>query len=381
MRSAFLVLLTSLLLLTPLAVAEPANLVRASAGYLYFNRPGATMALHDSELADCLGVTGFRFPTRSSPMIPMGIVGSAIENGIQNRMISGWQRAAANIQVELCMVVKGWRLLRLDDREGRRLSTLDQPALASELSTFVGSSSPPGEIIRTFRNDAALWETVQDRSPANASRVLLSEQALAPRPDPPVRSVEWRSELGTSILVAPVVLADIQSIPEGRALVLIAVHGRSSLRTNMILGVARDQGPQDLFQVDLRHAQSIGSGAVGQLEAFLVPAGRWRIVSARSNTNLCLGAPSFDASAGSVVFAGAFDLSAPVLAPDMTLNALQPYLQTWPSALPSPRPAQWVNGEVSPCPFTALGPDYALEFDGMPYRDGYVWGGAARVVH
>jgi hypothetical protein len=369
-------LFASLAIVVASANAEPVNLVKATSGYLYFNRPGASMAIHDGELADCLGATGSPAPTRSSPMLEMGVAGNAVENAVQNRMLSGWSRAAADIDVELCMVVRGWRLVRLDDETGRRLARLDQARLAAELAPWVSASSPPGEIVRTFNNDAAYRDTIQDRSPQNASRVLLSQLAIGANVERPAQAVVWAPSQGGRV-IAPTELATLHDVPAGEALVLVALSGPSSLRAGVSFGrEVADEQSQEAFQADLHGSPTIGRGAVGRLFAFLVPAGRWRILAARSNTFFCLGAPSFEAPSRAVVFAGAFDLGAAKFAPDMSIETIHRDAPIWPAGLADAQAAQWENGATSHCAVTLIGPDYALEFDGFPYRPGYVWGGA-----
>ena len=212
------------------AEAEPVTLVKATPGYLYFNRPGATLETHDAELSDCLGASVVAAPTAQDPQPSRGVLEDALTTGIQNQMLAGWARARANINVELCMVVRGWRLMRLEDDEGRRLAGLDRRVLASALEPWIGVTSPPGEMVRTWHNDLAFIGTIADRSPANASRVLLSEFALSENPAAPAQRVQRGEQFVWGTPVNPTELASIGSIPSDRAIIVISLYGPRSVR-------------------------------------------------------------------------------------------------------------------------------------------------------
>ena len=106
---------------------------------------------------------------------------------------------------------------------------------------------------------------------------------------------------------------------------------------------------------------------------FAVPAGRWRLygLGAAPTLNLCLGSPSFEVKAGEVVYAGAYDLDAAELGPDLDLAPAKAWLGAQGRPL---RAASYVNGSLGPCGDNSI---YALEIKGAPFEPGYAWGSRA----
>ena len=143
-----------------------ADLTKTSKGYTYFNKPGADVGTHDQDVRDCRLIAGtthqpisvpgttYVAPAGTSPVAAGigGAIGMAIVMGIE-------QKAADNkgrpVNLENCMVVKGWRVVQLDDAEGKAVEALDEHARALKVDAWVGAAEPHGTVVRTFANDAA----------------------------------------------------------------------------------------------------------------------------------------------------------------------------------------------------------------------------------
>lgn len=168
------------------AYAQRADLTTASSGYLYFNRPGATLSRHNSELANCMLVWATASSVDTSrttqhPLVP-GIIDGAIADAVNDQMVRGFERARRAVNVEHCMIARGWRLMALEEREGARLAALDDPQLAEQLLTAIGSETPPGSEIRRWRNEGARFDTVIFSSPRMRRQTLLSARVLRSAP-------------------------------------------------------------------------------------------------------------------------------------------------------------------------------------------------------
>lgn len=359
------------------AQAEPANLARATPGYLYFNLPGATKAEHDSELVNCSNAASNNYladaPAKTvDTYLSKGIVGGLVTGA----MLSGWQRAQYNIGLEHCMVVRGWRLVRLDAELGANLESLDSASLAHELTPLIGAAIPEGEIVRIWRNEGADGNTIVARSPANAKRVLLSALAADPQalpPDVPVR-ILGPGDLTFEPVIQPVSLADVSHPPADKTLLIAGLVGPSKHRL-FALDLRNQRGATvETLQLTYRGGARDGKKRKNTL-AFVVPAGEWSIAGFSIHLNTCLGAPSFVANEGNVIFLGEFNTGGS-LQPDMSTEAMARHV---PKSLHADvQNAQWVNGATWPCPPFNF---YAIEFDGAPFRPGYEWGSRARNNH
>ena len=354
------------------AFAQATDLTLATSGYLYLNRPGANMAEHDSELASCIDVSSHRNEVsdeaRSRATTQNGIVGQ----WVLESMVAGYDRARRSITIEHCMLVRGWRLVRLPEQEGRRLERLSPEELATTLQEWVGSPSPPGEIVRTWRNEGAAPSSVVS-SPRSVRRTLLSERALRnPVADRPANAFE-----ATNILFPPrrnivrARLSDLAPPREGQVLLVAGIHGtRASRSFALFLARFAESGVVDQAIFDMRSARRFGEGRLEDTLVFVVEPGEWRVEGRGSGLGYCMGAPSFRARSGDVIFLGAFDYGAARVAPDLSQEAMQHYLTPTPTIASLARAAEWVNGTTWPCPPMV---NYAMEFAGIPYREDYAW--------
>lgn len=324
---------------------EAEELGEIASGYVYYNRAGATVVEQREEFAACIRDTAVA--SRGSTPYWSSVLGRLIWNG----PIAG----VAAAKVENCMLAKRWRAIRLSDAEGEPLAALDSEELVEHLALFVGAQSPPGEMVRTFRNEALrpALVTVASR-PAAPSKKQLSFRAFTPTSLPPPPSsqdlevVSGGTLGGTELAASP---------PTGRAVVILRVTGISA-RFGIGVVLAREGSDPP---------EHIAAG-VGFLRAkrenwfaFAVTPGRWRFASS-GYLNYCLESPSFEAKSGEIIYAGSFDLAGQTLGPELNLD--RPIKWGGPAASTQLKPAVWRNGSVGSCHVSNV--VYALEFPPMP---------------
>jgi hypothetical protein len=364
--------------------AEPVNLSRMTMGYNYFNRAGASVADHDKAVIDCsreaLKVRSFA----DQHQVGLGIVGVLLSQA----MADAANRGAFASALENCMVVRGWRVVSLPEAEGQALAKLKPDELAAKLSPWIGADAPHGEITRVWGNDAARASTTRYAiRPDHTSNGQLSLAAagaspLANAPAPPAPPPPPKAQLDPKWPTRALKPDQLASAPAEGGVVIIELKGLSQ-RNGIGLGFARMGPEKDSFPSVTDHGPDvmnlfvglIAAKREGNLLAVAAPAGRWRIAAMGMMPMLgfCLGGPSFELKPGEVVYAGAFDLSAEDLGPDMSLDAPKAWLGNVPAAS-TIRPAAWTNGAEGLCGYNDI---YALEIKGAPFAAGYHWGGAA----
>lgn len=377
------------------AASKPLVLVDATPGYLYFNRPGADMSRHDSELKDCIfGWEGGQPVRRVEPAwgasnLSETILGAAV----MDAMLDSWNRARYATNVENCMVVRGWRVVRVDPEQGVRLAALDRASLAQVLAPWVGADNPPGQIVRVWGNEADLPDTVLVRTAQKISRTLLSELALDPSAPPPPQRVQSLALFphtdpspGAMTLkyLTPIAPKELAAPPPGSAIFIVRLTGepryrRSSLSLDRAVGGAWtgtswQPGEWTVLLLTLNKGASKVGSRLELVQAFAAPPGHWRVYGVGATFDYCMGAPGFDAKAGDVIFLGSIDFSGEPLTPDLDLAPAQSFLASFPNLARQLRPASWLNGDTWPCRADHV---YALEFPGLPYQPGYAWGTAA----
>jgi hypothetical protein len=121
-------------------LAEPVEIGQIAQGAVYYNRPDATVAQHDLELSACIR------DTLSPGTGDAGPQAGLMEHLIWDGPIAGLQAA----KVENCMMVRGWRAVRLPEPEGAEVAALSAPDLAARLAPWIGAAVPHGEIVRAF---------------------------------------------------------------------------------------------------------------------------------------------------------------------------------------------------------------------------------------
>ncbi len=378
--------------------AAAVNLTRKIGGYTYFNRQGADAAAHDAALKDC--VADAANASQPDTYVYGGgsflgaMVAAAVEAGIE--YIADKRGAQAN--VENCMVVKGWRVVRLSDADGAAIAALDQPGRAARLAPLVGREPPEGSIARVWGNDAASARTVRLGNAGRVGHGSVSLMSLAPPPksapgapaDPPAPKPPKRPPTAGSKSVS---LAKLGEPPAGSAVIFFRVKG-TSFHSPLQLGFQREGAKPDepAWRTDAQpYFLNAGKGLLfkakgGDVYAYVVPPGHWRLAEIGDllmTLDFCLGAPAFDVAAGEVVFAGDFDMGAETLAPDLNPDTAKALLAATPALAARLKLARYVNGSVNQCGVaiqeaTGTAPSYlyAFEIKGAPFREGYALGSA-----
>lgn len=383
----------------PVAGAQAAddtelNLGRMTVGYSYFNKPFADTAMHNADLSACLAdAANMRSFEEQLGPIGVGILPELIGEARANSATRGTVMAG----VENCMVVHGWRVVHLSDAEGATLAALPAADLMARLSPWIGAEAPHGDVVRVWNNDAALAAVNHfSLHASHTNRGDLSLLALASVPNDALKANRAEVAAATPKHPEKIVLDPkwkkgklkpemLDAAPEGSAIIIVGVAGISLRQGNGFIfnrmgpdidtnPSAIDHGPDEIMA---------GAGAIGgsglHLMAFAVPPGRWRIYSMWGggiSLNLCLGAPSFEAKAGEVIYAGALNLKQEKLAPDQSLDAVRAWAGGA-KAVERVKPAIWTNGSQSKCAPNSL---YALEFDGAPFEQGYALGSKVPVL-
>lgn len=373
------------------AAEEPLNLGRMTPGYSYFNRPGADRAAHDKDVATCLAKAlnvrsaQERFRNSSLGLLP------ALIDGLRANSAN---RGVVSAALENCMVVHGWRVVSLDEAEGKALVALPGPQLSERLAPWIGAADPHGRVGRIWHNDAAL-ATVNHFSlhanhtkdgqlsllaiETNVSTAIKGDNiadAAAPKLAPVKLDSRWpRKQLKPETL---------DSAPAFAGILIVNVNGVSMRQGNgfTFSRVGTDTQPFPALADGAPGLVRAGLGAIaaskdGKFFAFAVPPGRWRINSifgGMLELNFCLGSPVFDVKAGEVVYAGELDLKQDRLMPDFDMAPLKAWMGTA-RAAERVRPAEYRNGSTGPCGGTNI---YALEFDGLPFEPGYTLGSTAQ---
>ena len=368
------------------AAAEPANLAKASPGSAYFNRPGASMADHDRELRECLVLAArTRQPGMNGPY-GGSVLSAALIGGVMGLLDGVADSKGGRVNAENCMVVRGWRVVRLPDEEADALGKLDQLSLAAKLKDWVGAAQPHGELIRQWNNDAVdaatvKWGRASIFAKANLSFAARDRSGDAKTPQPGRGSAFTRLS-GSAKELKP---QDLGAPSPDMAVIVFEVKD-SGLNADTV--VFRRMGPDpdtrahdsDKLPDTLWGYDNWVWQPKGKWFAYAVPPGRWRIdqitnITGDTDLSLCLGSPAFEAKAGEVLFAGVFDLKASYTGPDLDLAPARAWLGEASPVAGLIRPAAYVNGARGRCDGVYI---YDYEARGAPYLDGYAWGGAAR---
>jgi hypothetical protein len=416
-----------------------ANITRPTPGFTYFNRPGATLQQHQHDIEFCfehtllmeppgspnsLSATGpnnaYYVPTyvptngqssMSAPAAGAALGATAILVIAAADMQYLAEQAATRTNLDNCMVVLGWRVVRVEDQAGARLSHLGRAELAAQLAPFVGAELAQSAVARTFSNDlidpsTALAPPPGGSNPVSLSLLALPDDSLAARfrtqdaltisylnaRDQATREARHREIQYLETLphrvdverqnalkhagaaprqVRPLDAAALASLPSGSTLIVVRVAG-----SHQGDALAFDRVDADGRRLETIVANVSDTKNPAQM-AFAVTEGRW-VLGGVSNgivsMSLCMGAPAFDIGEGEAVFAGSFDFGGASIAPDMTLGPATTMLAAQPNVASRIRPAAYKNGVTAECRRTSL--FYALEFPGAPFLDSYHWGDA-----
>jgi len=371
------------------AQAEPVEIGQIVTGPTYYNRPSASLAEHNADLGACARETAFSVGSdqyeRSLGGAPLRLGESIAKHLIWDGPLAG----VGAVRVENCMIVRGWRVVRLPERDAAALDGLPGPALVARLTPWIGAANPPGELVRTWGNEAAhptgfkLASRAAAPGPKQLSFRIYNEsggtEALprkidaepTPSAGPGVLDPKWPTK--------PLPSAETPLPPAGASIIVVKISGISNRYGTGIVFAREGSTPEEQPGL-VDHAPGsffAGTGFLGAKKdgnwfAFVVPAGRWRMAQS-AFLSLCLGSPAFDVRPGEVVYAGAFNLAGDSLGPDLNLGPATAYLRGPGAAVV--RPASYVNGSRGSC--HAFPVAYALEIPGAPFETGYRWGAAA----
>lgn len=357
------------------------ELGQVAGGYTYFNRPGSSVSEHNTVLGECARDNYFG-PTLASPQgvdaaVVRGArdairtptiesaVGEAVGAAIGSAIWGGALRGLAAAKVENCMLVRGWRVFRLQESEGRQLRDASKAQFLTEMEALVGSATPPGELVRFWNNEAAATGSIVTASMArDPGRQQLGARLFSDSGATFALPTQTQANYWRPVIPAVVNLSRLGQMREGHGTILIRVVGSSGLITFERQRALDGVGPFHSFA-----AQPSRSGRWVAFEAL---AGRWRLGRVRS-VLLCMGSPAFDVGPGEIVYAGTFDLSGSIANPSLELADVR-------TAVPiadatALRPAVYQNGSTGNCS-PAL-PTYALEFPTAAFEPTYGWGSQA----
>jgi hypothetical protein len=352
------------------------DLTRSTAGYTYFNRAGADLAQHDAAVSACMvEASRMRQPDdngAAGAAAAGGLLGALVVGVMQGAMNGMHERRGVAANVENCMVVNGWRVVRLDETEGKALDALEQPGLHAALAEHVGAAQPKGEIVRVYNNDAVRGGTVLIGRSGDLDKVSLSLQAQLPEGATPPPGRKGPQAPRTARPPRALKAEDV-AVTAGDALITVRLTGMAEQGGRTLFftrqGPAPDVQPweQDgrpaLFAVALPTRGAVrGDRTRAVTQTFSVPPGRWRLSAVNVGqyiTHFCLGNSGFEARAGEAVYTGAFDLSGEQLRPDMTVrdDLLTPASPAATAGLRH-RAAEWSYGDKEQCQGAYL---YALD--------------------
>jgi hypothetical protein len=359
--------------------ADPTNLAHMTLGYTYYNLPGATQADHDTVVAECAKEALKVRSIDSQVNFSGGLLVDALS--------SAYNRGVFGAALENCMVVRGWRVVSLPEAEGKTLAKLSAGDLAVQLAPWIGADDPHGNVVRVWGNDAANAAVTRFAiRPDHTNDGLLSLKAatasdlakieLPAQPQPP--KIKFDAKWPTK----PLKPEQFSGLMPEAAIIVVDVKGLSG-KNGIGISLTRMGPDKETSASPIDHAPDQLNALVGLLAAkkegnfvaLEVPPGQWRISSmgVMPVLSFCLGAPSFSVAPGEIVYAGAFDLSAADLGPDLSLDAPKAWLAGQPAA-DAIRPAVYTNGSQGPCGYNDI---YALEIKGAPFEPDYHWGSMA----
>jgi hypothetical protein len=397
-------------------VCQAADLTRASEGYTYFNRPGATVEQHDAAIEDCRRrQEGLHVPisvaggtTAVSGVSPAaagagGLIGMMI---VETAEQAAADHRARPSHIENCMVVKGWRVVRLDEAEGKALAARKPKDRSPEFLTWIGAAEPHGQVVRVFANDLAQTNgegifpqqkggnvfAGRDKSstqvgllpPVVEGTVSLTPaqrrkaEMEAAKPHPPAPRQAWSARPPK-----PLEEKELGGVPAGMALVVVNVAGdrEISVEFNRLGPDPQtpawiDKKPSEVFVTRPPNAYAQAGAAGGTTRVFALAPGRWRLASITvdwAQLTLCMGSPGFDLHAGEVIYAGSFRPDR--LMPEMDLAPAKAAFPALSELGEQVRAAEWINGTTGWCGDGAV--LYSLEAPGRPFVEGYAMGSRA----
>lgn len=115
----------------------------------YFNRPGATTGAMLSDQEQCRAIaTGAQSQINAASVV-FGGLGAVLGGAFAGKRLQ-------RVNVENCMLVRGWRLVAMTRAEGSAFEALSPAAQRTEIETLAGQETPTrGRVLRIWHNDYA----------------------------------------------------------------------------------------------------------------------------------------------------------------------------------------------------------------------------------
>lgn len=345
-----------------------------SDGYVYFNRPGATVGTHHADLDDCLDKTQLVLPSQKTQILDTGLIGLLVAQAVFDEPA----RVRAAASMEACMVVKGWRVVRLGQEEGAEVAALAPDALLARVMPWIGADAPHGDIVRVWQNDATRASAYASDKSRYFKDGQLSWRVLAADGILGSRREENKARRGSVFILPPKPLAGPQAIaavPSGLATVVIHLShtAKKTVSTLFFTRMGSDRLDRPSWSDNLPDMFELRQSGDKWISVMVAP-GRWR-VDTIGGVSTCLGGPAFEVREGEVVYAGHFDLASEDMTPGLDLAEPRGYLSGTPAA-EIVRSAVYVNGTRGTCLPGHI--NYAIEFRDASFEPGYSWGSAAK---
>ncbi|MDB5691405.1 MAG: hypothetical protein JWO81_468 [Alphaproteobacteria bacterium] len=127
----------------------------------FYNKPGATRAQYDADWQECrLIARGSKTPSGSysyvyNPAVISPIaagVGAGIGAAIAQAIIQGQLRRANR---RSCLLIRGWRLVEVDDAEQKRVAALPDAEREHYFNAILGATELKGKKVTSWHNDFA----------------------------------------------------------------------------------------------------------------------------------------------------------------------------------------------------------------------------------
>lgn len=405
----------------PLALAQTGDtsLIHAIGGYTYFNRAGATMADERADLEACQADVA----TMQQPFIvanpavttQYGLVGALVQAQMDSDIQHYATLRAAGANYENCMVIRGWRVIKLEDATGRQLAALDPPTLTERLASLVGADAPRETVARTFHNEAALpggsmfAGGTQTQPPSLSIEALPQESVAAIHPAAHIASkpisMMTQQELRARNDARRQHDSEVAAMNQRQARAQLDMLGHTSVRhtreeelaslppnTTLLIvhftgnggGVMLSRADAPAGEVDGVRAQGTTHGGRGtpsdNTYIWAVSPGHWRLTGLQAGEpayamSFCLGAPSFEVGAGEVVYVGSVSFTGQQPRLDLSLDPARQALASAPALAEKVRAASYTNGDTFQCGYAAY--LYAYEVDGAPFAPSYHGGSRA----
>jgi hypothetical protein len=149
-----MVAIAALALAAPAAAQQPSDKLDRGHG-MFFNRPGGTLDAALADTATCRAIA----EGAQSQITGIGVLTGGL-GGVLGGAIAGGRLKRVN--VENCMLIRGWRLFAMTREEGAAWKALGEPQRQSLLAAMTGAETPErGSLLRVWRNDYAepvLWQ-------------------------------------------------------------------------------------------------------------------------------------------------------------------------------------------------------------------------------